>query len=206
MRNLESGNNAPPNEPIRIYVLYIGNRLGLHPLCEVINTDVEPSSITRSFLEMPHYVQALMGKWPRTSEWIQNPSQLMDIWSVSLTLIALLNILLGNFLYTWPPIPLYEIKNFSQYDFHKSPNATERIVDTVPSGSIYTTFAPRKANIVGPSYISSQPHFYLQAITLPLRMKLKGPSNLARPVYYASNKKLVIMARSYQILYNNDPR
>jgi len=108
MRNLESGNNAPPNEPICIYVLDIENRLGLHALCEVINTDVEPSSITRSFLEMPHYVQALMGKWPRTSEWIQNPSQLMDIWSIRLALITLPNILLCSFLHTWLPISLGE--------------------------------------------------------------------------------------------------
>ena len=50
MRNPESGNNIPLNEPIHIYVPNVRKRLGLHPLREVISSDEESFSITRSLL------------------------------------------------------------------------------------------------------------------------------------------------------------
>ena len=100
MRNPESDNNVPLNEPLRIHVPNVRKGFSFHPFREVISSDEKPSSITSNPWELPHYVQAPLGKSPRTREWIQDPSRLMNIWGVPLTLITLLNVILGYFLHT----------------------------------------------------------------------------------------------------------
>ena len=62
MRNPESSNNVPPNEPFRIHVPNVRKGSDFHPFREVINSDEEPSSVTSSPWEWTHYVQAPMGK------------------------------------------------------------------------------------------------------------------------------------------------
>ena len=108
MGNLESGNDVPLNEPLCIQVSNISKWLGFNPLYEVNSPDEKPSSVSSSFGKWFHYVQALLGKRPRTREWIQDPSRLMNIQGILLTLITLLNIILGSFLRIWPRIFLGE--------------------------------------------------------------------------------------------------
>jgi len=95
MRNPKSGKKFPLNEPLHIHVPNVRKAFSFYPLCEVVSSDEEPSSITSSPWKGPHYVQALLGKWPRTWEWIQDSPKLMYIQSKPLTLITLPYILLG---------------------------------------------------------------------------------------------------------------
>ena len=106
MGNPESGNNVPPNEPLCIHISNIRKWLGFNPHFEVVSPDKKPSSVYSSSRKWSHNVQAPLDKWPRTREWIQNPSRLMNIRGVPLTLIILINVILGSFLHTWPPISL----------------------------------------------------------------------------------------------------
>lgn len=100
MRNPKSGDNVPPNEPLYIHVSNVRKGLGLHPFCEVINSNEKPFLVSSSFGKLSHYVQIPLGKQPKTKEWIQDPSGLMNIGSVPLTLITLFNVILGSFLHT----------------------------------------------------------------------------------------------------------
>lgn len=97
MRNPEYFNNVPLNEPLCFNVPNVRKVFGLYPFCEVISSHEEPSSVTNSPREWPHYVQTPLSKRPSTREWIQDPSRLMNIWSIPLTLITLSNIILGHF-------------------------------------------------------------------------------------------------------------
>ena len=100
--------DIPPDEPFSIHVPDVSKRLNFYPLGKIIHLDKEPPSIPNGSRKRSHYIQAPLSKWPRTGEWIQDSSWLMNIWGISLTLVILPHIILRSFLHARPPISLSE--------------------------------------------------------------------------------------------------
>ena len=97
-----------PDKPLSIHVSNISKWLSFYPLGKIICPNKEPSLVPYSLGKWFHYIQTPLSKWPRVGKWIQDSPWLMNIWSISLTLVTPLRIILGGFLHARAPISLGE--------------------------------------------------------------------------------------------------
>lgn len=192
MRDPKSSNDVPSNELLRIHIPNVRKEFSFStlwsnqfrqwaifgyqqpfektPLCpKPIRQTAKDSRVDFRLLQVKVYLEHTFDIY---HIFIHTPGQLFVYWATSI--------------HEWG---LYVTNTFSRCGFHKFPHTVPstkvpqpldaRIVGSVPSRGVYTTFAPQKANTMGPSYVSSRLHLYLQATTLPLWMKPKDPSNSA---------------------------
>ena len=104
--NPKSCNNVSPNKLLHVYVFDVRQGLSFNPLSEVVCADQQVLLVSYGFRKRVDNVWPPLGKRPRARERVKNSSWLVDIWSISLTLIALPNVLLRFILHIWPPISL----------------------------------------------------------------------------------------------------
>ena len=104
--NSKSCNNVPSYKLLHIYISDVRQGLSFDPFIEVFCADQQVLLVSYGFRKRADNVQPPLGKRPRAIKRVKNSSRLMDIWSISLTLIAFPNVLLRFFLHIWPPISL----------------------------------------------------------------------------------------------------
>jgi len=98
--------NILPNELFYILVLDYGKGFRFDSLGKIISSDKEPFAVPGCFGEWSDNIQPPLCKTPRTRKGVEGSPWLMDVWGISLALIALFGKLLGRFLHDGPPVPL----------------------------------------------------------------------------------------------------
>ena len=89
-----------------VLVSNIGEGFHFDPFGEIISFGKKPYMIPSCFGEWPDNVQSPLCKRPWIGKEIEGSSWLMNIWGISLALVALFSKFLGGFLYVRPPISL----------------------------------------------------------------------------------------------------